>query len=407
MRFFSILLLLLLSNAQAEKLIFSNNNEQVDITGDVVINNQNGNITVETLGGDYLIVSGDDQPVILGFYPDDYEILSGGSIDVNWTVVNAETCTASTTAGNTSWSGAKSIQDGNNSQANVSVNQLPSTLRLVCSNDNNTVVKQFEIVAQPVTNTGNPVINSFTVNSQSSFVTVSSELNEAEFSWNTTDVSGCTASASPSLSGWSGSKPVDGNQDLTITRDTVVTLTCDNLPPKSVTINYSEGGNPSCTSAVYPSIAGSKVEIDYTVANDGYPFGTNTGGTLVETFGTSQFLALSNFSTNKTDFRRRIATYASPTSVNPWYAVTWSISECPGDFTSSAVCKGQMIPSNEIAISTKQTGEPASYCIIQPGVSYYLNFVHDLEPYDQTPGRCANPSHTSCAMFTSEVFAGE
>lgn len=162
----------------------------------------------------------------------------------------------------------------------------------------------------------------------------------------------------------------------------------------------------ACEENVYPNFT-QKLEMTYEEAHY-FPFGESTGGTIRERFSIDRFLALSDFFTDRTDFRRRIATFpASPADGRPWYAMSWSLSECPGDFTETATCRGVLVPYGEMFFSTRPSdGDPApgpDYCIMQPGVRYYLNFVHDVEPYDETMGRCADPSDTSCAILTSEV----
>ncbi len=406
MRIFNVFILLLLcTNTYAGKLIFSNNNEQVDITGDVTIDNQQGNVTVTTAGGDYLIV-GDDQPVILGFYPDDYEIVNGSTIQANWTVVNADDCVATTPSGSSSWSGPKASIDGNNQEAGVSINQLPSTLSLACSNSNGSVTKSFQIVAQPVTSTGNPSIDTFTVNSQPAFVTVSSENNIANFEWSASDVSSCTASASPALAGWNGTKAITGSENIAITQTTTVTLTCDSVAPRNITINYSVGGDPNCAGVQFPTLSPNKVEMTYAEANDGFNFGESTGATLVESFRKDQFLALSGFFTNETNYRRRIDNFTAPTNQRPAYGIYYSVSECAGDFSPSATCQGLMVPNvTSLFFSTRASDiGNATYCNLEVGKIYYLNFVHDVDPNDNgNQPRCAFPSDQSCAIFTSEI----
>ena len=408
MRIFNVFILLLLcTNTYAGKLIFSNNNEEVDITGDVTIDNQQGNVTVTTAGGDFLIV-GDDQPVILGFYPDDYEIANGESIQANWTVVNADTCdAASTPVGSSSWSGSKTSIDGNHSEFGISVNALPSTLSLTCLNSTGSVTKSFDIVAQPVTSNGNPSIDAFTVNGQGTFVTVSGENNLAQFVWSASDVSSCTASASPALTGWSGTKAVSGSQNITITRDTVVTLACDNVTPRNVTINYSDVVDPSCAGVTVPSLSPNKVELTY-ADSYGFPFGTQTGGKVKEQWRVDQFLTLSDVYTNSNNFTRRLDFVPAPTDLNQAKVVSYSLSECPGDFSASTVCSGAFSGSAtyQINFSTRAAdlGNP-SICNLEVGKSYYLNFVHDINPNDGngTPPSCADPSDDRCAINATEI----
>ena len=392
-------------NSPAVKLKITNNSEpevELNLVGSPTIEQSSGNIVLSTTSATYNIVNG-SQFFELGFFPDDYEVVQNQKINVKAAVANAVNCVASTSpAGATSWNGAKVATNGLIVQNNVTVSysQLPATLYLNCDNHPQA---EFVIIKQPAGSTGNPAISSFTVNSQSVVATVNAGTNNALIQWSTTDVSSCTTSSSPSVTGWNGEAiGTSGSKSITVTQNTVVTLTCDSLTPKSVTINYSVG-NPNCSSSVIPSGLSAK-NIDYTVMNQGFSFGTNTNTNAIETFSTSQYLAISDLSTTNPNLRRSIQFYQNPTNLKPNWYVTMSISECPGDFTNAATCKKLIYPAQEpsMYVSTNQSDNPNIYCIIEPNKSYYLNFVHDNDPYDSTPGRCAFTSDTVCSIFFNE-----
>lgn len=175
-----------------------------------------------------------------------------------------------------------------------------------------------------------------------------------------------------------------------------------NSSTETKTIAVAVDGGTSCSSEIYPE--GTTGHFDtYANVNDGAPFGTDTGATMIESFGTNQFLSLSEFYTDRTEFSRRIQTFPSPSDTNLWYAATYSISECPGDFTQTAQCKGVIVPFHTIFITTVTGEVPDNYCQIEAGKMYYINYIHDIDPFDSTPGRCASLDHTVCSMFTSET----
>lgn len=396
MRYLLLITVLFFSPAKSAKLIFNNNAEEVNIIGTVVIN-QSGDILV-TPDGNYSIVS-ESQPVILGFYPSDYEVTAGQQISANWTVVNADSCTATTTSGQSNWSGGKSSSDGNNSTPNISVSQLPATLNMSCSNQyGNNAQASFNVTLQTTTGGGTPSIDLFTLNNQSSIVTVNPP-GTINIQWSASDVNGCTASASPAVSGWAGNKPISGNESVTITNNASVSLNCDGIL-KTVTVNYSEDSN--CTNAVYPPGL-TRTNSTYPEVSEGFNFGENANTDVTLPISTSSFLSISGFGLNATNFRRRVDFADAPTDQNLMNVATYSVSECPGDFTATSVCTKAISNFSNIQFSTNQSDDPNAFCILESGKSYYLNFVMDQFPYSGPGPSCDTASDSTCSAFYTEI----
>lgn len=421
MRKQSILLFLCMgisAQINAEKLIFSKNNEEIDITGDVIIDNTDGNITVTTSGDDTYLIVNEDRPVILGFYPDSYEaeIGTGNGVGVTWVVANADSCTANTVGQNSSdWTGSKSADDGKNPQApeSVTFTSLPSTLELECSNAFNSVTEDFTVTVKDQV-VSNPTINFFRVNGSSSpNANLTGNGATATISWSTTDVNNCNASSSTNLTGWNSSTNI-GTTGITaalpISESTVVTLTCDSLPPLNININFTPEGNPECNSVTLPPLLTSEpAKITYTELNQGNPFGTSNDTNARFDFSVNRYLQISGFSTDKTDFYRIIQHATAPAGSNTSWVQSISISECPGDFTASATCVFLASPGGQTQnrITTNQNETNPNICKIQPNTTYYMNVIHDQFPFDATPGRCANQAQQTCALFFTETLDQE
>ncbi|MCX7552643.1 hypothetical protein OS175_02030 [Marinicella sp. S1101] len=413
MRKRSILIITLLFSftVGAEKLIFSNNDEEVNITGDVVIDNQSGDVTVTTENGSFLIVP-ENQPVILGFFPDEYDITIGESVGVSWVVANADTCNASTVGNNSTWEGNRTATDGKNppSPEVVLFDNLPATLQLECSNGLSSVTESFTISEQQGVISTDPSIDSFTVNgSSATSVVVTGPGATATIAWSASDVSTCAASSNPTLLGWnSASIGTNGTTSpLSITETTTVSLDCDNLPVQTRTIIFQTQVDPACASTVLPNnLTEGPVQTDYTLLNDGFPFGTNDDTNAIADFNVTQYMEISGFSTSQTNFRRKLQFFPTPSNFNSPFATTMSISRCPGDFNpSTAICTRLFVTTQfpQVRISTNPSDDPNTFCVIQPGQSYYLNFLHDNDPFDQTPGRCGFQTDSRCAVFFNEL----
>jgi hypothetical protein len=392
-----ILLLMALNAANAEKLIFNNNGEEVDITGDAQINFQTGDISVTTVG-DFSIIDA-NTPVILGFYPSDYDITIGSSITVNWSVAFANTCTASTQQGNTTWSGSKTSDNGSYSQSGVSVTQLPATIRLTCSNNAGSEVKDIVLTEQTGGGGGgSPTINFFRVGGQSNNATVTPP-GLATISWDADNVSSCTASATPAVTGWSGTQAASGSRQATFTQDAVVTLTCSTAT-RNVNVTYNE--NSSCDSSVYPSGL-NRVNSTYAENNDNFNFGESTNATFLLDVGNSQFATLSNFSYPQSNARRRVVFAPAPTNHNLMDVSTISVSECPGDFTNGgATCLFENVHNQStLFFSTRSSDIGSAFCVLDPAKTYYINYVTSPAPYSISPS-CASAGDQVCAFFYSE-----
>ena len=402
----NVLTLILLAIAQplfAEKLIFDNNGQDVEITGDAQIDFESGDITVTTVG-EHLIVDA-DSPIILGFYPSDYDISIGGSITVTWSVAFADSCTASTPSGTvSSWNGNKNSNNGTWSQSGLTVSQLPAQLQLSCTNSTDTVVQTINLTEQTSSGGGSsPTINSFRVNGASNLVIINPP-GAANITWTTTDVNNCTASASPAVSGWSGNVGTSGNESVTFSEDTTLTLNCDGQIA-TVEVDYSL--NAGCTTGVYPTGGASQalgvVQDTYMNINDGQPFGASTNTSFELSFGTDEFVTLTGFSLPTDETRRRMVFENAPTNYNLMSTATMSVSECPGDFTTSALCVIQVSNSSTVFMTTKN-GDPtlSNWCHLDHNKTYYINYVLTPSPYTQQPA-CANSQHSTCAIFYTEA----
>ncbi len=395
-----LVFVLFIQSAAAEKLVFTNNNEEVEITENVEIDFVTGDVSVTTVGEHFIVSGNQNTPVILGFYPSDYDITTGSSITVSWSVAYAASCTADTTSGVATWNGAKTAADGSYSQS-VTVTTLPATLELSCQNAAaQTTTKSFLLTEQSGGGGGSPSITLFTVNSQSTNAIVGPSTS-ATVAWNSTNTTGCTASASPAVVGWSGAKGTSGSSPVTINQNTTLTLNCNGaISTVGVTYTLDE----SCSSVVLPPNL-DMVQGTYTEFNQGQPFGENNNVNFELDIQNSKFYALSGFSLEADNppfnNRRKITLQDAPTQRQISQS-TMSISECPGDFTQSAVCVIPLSAANSTArFSTVVTDDPGTFCILEAGKSYYVNYVNSPNPL-ATPPSCEISSNFACTIFYNE-----
>lgn len=157
-----------------------------------------------------------------------------------------------------------------------------------------------------------------------------------------------------------------------------------------------------CSSDVYPQNLQPDFR-DYVVLNDGREFGTSTHTSVLINISNNRFVVADNFTTPTQRFRRRIVFEDPPTSHNFAELSTISISECPGDFSNSAVCVFDVNRGSNLYISTRLNEDPDQYCILEPGTSYYFNVINSPFPYSVQP-YCRNLSDSECAIFYTEVF---
>ncbi|MFC3193135.1 hypothetical protein ACFODZ_02660 [Marinicella sediminis] len=394
---YTILLLLSAMTVHAEKIIFNDDiTNSADITGDAEIDFVNGDIRVTTLG-DYSIIDNEDEPVILGFYPSDFDIAIGGSISVNWTVAFASSCTAQTTSGASTWSGNKTSVNGSHSQSGVTVTQLPAQLRLECFNAGGaSQVRTISLTQQSTGGGGgSPVINFFTVDNQSNSAVVSPP-GTATIAWDADNVTSCTAGSSPTVTGWTGSKNASGSQQVTFSQDATVTLTCGTAS-RNVNVDFNE--NSSCSSSVYPPGL-NRVSGTYAEYNDGLNFGEDTNVTFELSINNDQFAALSGVNMNS-NTRRRI-TFTAPPTQQFFDQAMIAVSECPGDFTDSGtVCTRVVTNNSGLFFSTRpaDVDSPFNFCVLDPTKTYYFNYVTSPSPYTTAP-TCQDGSR--CTFFYSE-----
>ncbi|MCB1582996.1 MAG: hypothetical protein KDI92_08025 [Xanthomonadales bacterium] len=182
-----------------------------------------------------------------------------------------------------------------------------------------------------------------------------------------------------------------------------------NIQNQTINVSGANSTPANCNNTVYPPLANQPaMNMTYATANNGQPFGTSTNTNARITYNINQMLVLSGFSTPQTNFYRRLQFYPTPANANAVYANTVSISECPGDFNEqTATCVVLADPNSfsQFAISTDPNA-PNNYCIIEPNKSYYLNFIHDINPFDNGQGRCLFNTDTSCQIFFNEISDG-
>jgi len=411
----TVLLLLLLAfttQAQNKKLIF-NNGQETDIQGNATININTGDITVQPVNNKLIVDEPASQKAIIGFYPSQYAIDQGDQIDVNWAVsfTDNTNCSASVTQGTALWSGNKNAGPGSYVQPNVTVTQLPATLRLTCNNYNGgSSYQDFQLV-QAETGGGtptNPVINTFQLTNYPGVNPTIPNSGNYTIEWsvsNLTDTqSGCTASNTAlNPGGWAGTRGSSGSESIFIDGAPVLRLTCSNPGgsnvQKAITItNSGGGGNPSCNNAWLPP-ALTAVNFNYTdtyvgglpqppaVPNQngfGNPFNdiSNTSKSMINYIDPeSQYITISGMTVPSSPVDRKFTFNTSP-GYGKTNLSTVSISECQGDFNpSTARCimplstTGSLNLSNRTEVANSGWGAQDNFCHLEPGATYYINFV--------------------------------
>lgn len=447
--YMALLLMVLtgVSHAQNKKLIFSNG-QQTDIQGNATIDINTGDITVQTIGNKLIVDEPASQKAIIGFYPSEYAINLNDTIDVNWAVAYTDgtNCSASVTQGAALWSGNKNAAPGAYVQPNVTVTQLPTTLRLTCNNYNTgSSYQEFQLVQKSGGNTNpNPTINTFQLsNYPGANPTIPSD-GSYNIQWNVSDLTGsCTATTTAlSHGGWTGTitNPV-GNRNITIEGEPTLRLICSNggaQVQSSITVTNSGGGggNPpgNCSQVdVWTPPGLTAVNYNYTHAYQGglplpkaIPGQNGFGADFYDQFNTSkqminfinpeqQYLVISNMKVPTGNISRKFTFSPSP-GWGEQGATTFSISKCPGNFNpATARCVGPVF-SNTILLSTDNAvasggwGAQPHFCHLEKGETYYINFVF-AQPYNGTnknnvligPGEeCTSAVSGGCSIFWGE-----
>ncbi len=191
----------------------------------------------------------------------------------------------------------------------------------------------------------------------------------------------------------------------TVAAENKLELTEKTAPAKSPEVHMDSTSdtalNGGCSATIYPP--GLNISQGfYASFNDGYPFGFSTHTSFEASIFISTFMSLSGFSFDEFNARRRVVFSRPPSNFRPMASGFYSVSECPGDFTGSAICKGIIYNNSTLLFSTIATDDPSRYCILDPAATYYINFIMSDDPYNVPPS-CASPSHSSCAVYYSET----
>lgn len=402
MRNYTLLLLfsMALSSANAEKLLFTNSPDEIDITGNVTIDRVNGNVTVTT--SSELVILQSPAGFVSLFSDTDYRYNENDTVSVHYTKAFVENCELSDNPTNqNSW---VSLNSANGiSETTVTLDTLPKTYTIRCDETygSGTVSKSITFVQEQQTQTGSAPTLTLSA-SPTSII----ESGTTTLTW----VVGNNATSCTASNGWTGSKAFSNgshNQSLALSSTKTYVLNCSNQygsVSKQVTVNVAS--DPSCAGINMPPLATqTPIQMTYSEANENQSFGQSTNTNARITYGIQQLLILSDFSTSQLNFYRRIQFYPTPSSSDAAYANTVTISECPGDFNSgSATCTHLADPGSfsQFLISTDPNA-PSNYCIIEPGKNYYLNFIHDITPFDGTQGRCLFTTDQSCEIFFNEI----
>jgi len=167
---------------------------------------------------------------------------------------------------------------------------------------------------------------------------------------------------------------------------------------------FKNGYNPSlnnCLSLERPTGV-SPVNGKYRHYNGGFNFAESTNSVFLARVETNQYLTLSDFTFPTQDARRRINFSDAPSNENLMAIATISVSECPGDFTTSATCSMQVSNSSTAFFSTRDSdAQNSMYCVLDPEKNYFFNLIMTPEPF-VIPPECDEPSATNCAAFYNE-----
>ncbi|MCB1581956.1 MAG: hypothetical protein KDI92_02755 [Xanthomonadales bacterium] len=384
----------------AEKILFTNSSDEINITGDVTINRDNGNVTVTST--DDLVILQNPPGFVSLYATDDYHYNVGDNVTVHYAKAFVENCEFKN--GAAAWSSSGISSANGIDQTSTTLDSLPKTYQIRCDEvygTGSTIEDSITFYEAQTTQTGSaPTLT------LSASPTLLTSPGNSTLSWTVgNDATICTAS-----NGWSNNKASSNGlhtEVVSVAATSTYKLSCSNqygttTKQVSVTIN----SNPSCASVVTPPLATQVAKtMTYTAANDNQPFGASTNTNARITYSIDQMLILSNFSTSQQNFYRRIQFYPTPSSADAVWVNTVSISECPGDFnqqTATCVILADPGSFSQFLIST-DPGAGSNYCIIEPNKTYYLNFIHDQFPFDSNEGRCLFTTDQSCQIFFNEV----
>jgi len=445
-----LLLLMLISfvaQAQNKKLVFSNGQE-TDIQGNATININTGDITVQPVGDKLIVDEPASDTAIIGFYPSAYAIDQGDSINVHWAVAYTDNtnCTASVTQGAALWSGNKNGTKGTYVQTNVTVSQLPATLRLTCNDYNGaSVFQDFDLIEAQSggTTPTNPTINTFQLTAHPGANPTIPNDGNYTIQWSVSNLTGSCSATSTALNdgGWNGTRGASGSESVFIEGEPVLRLTCTNSGgspvQRAITITNSGsggGGVPAnCAQVDIWNPAGLTASTwNYTdtyqgglplppaqPGEDGFgnTFGhpNNMEVSMINYINPEQsYIVVSNMQVPTTDIDRKWEFSGSPGYGENGHS-TISISECPGNFNpNTARCVMPLrATTDNILLSNRQSvanvmGSYSKFCHLEKGKTYYVNFVF-AQPYDSTNfngvtqgEECLQANGLSCSIFWGE-----
>lgn len=408
-----LLLLLAVQYAHAEKIIFSNNNQEAEIVGSASINVATGDITVQTATDKYIV---DDIPTIeSGFVAlyavDSYEANSIDEIDLAWALGYGHSCTGTVVSGNvTGWSGqvpssTQPSQIGFNVKT-VTINSPTADVRINCMSDQGgTISDTITIAQETIQSTGDAPTLTLSANQTS----VPDNTTPITLTWTVgNDATSCTATG-----GWTGSKNnndgVHQQQNITIGSNTTFSLTCSNQwgssPTRSVTVNFQPPTNPECDNITPPTGTTEHLDqngdpISYVDITGGAEFGYSQSATNNYVLPRNKYSAFAF--TAPSEALRRKETFEEPLANTTPAIYTVAISKCPGDFsgqTVQGVCKRTNLITS-LNWSTFGNANTGIECKLEQGENYYLNVIHSQNsPYSATS--CSNGS--GCGVLFTEV----
>ncbi len=401
----------------AEKVRFEYGNPVKDQSVEIT-----GVSSIDILSGDIKVVPADDvfivpsQPAVIGINADSYQAEVGDTINVNWEVAFADSCTGTVSQGSVSgWAGTLSHSIGLHSK-NVVVNSLPATLRISCSNldaytAGQVVIKDLdiELVQEVVQNPpDDPYINYFKANGASNSTSIQSP-GAVSITWSVSNADSCTATSSPVNGAWNHTfNPNNSSsKQVNISQTTTLSLLCGNSS-RNVQVILNENNDPDpppgCTTNVYPGPGLAIKNYNYATLKDGNEFGTTTSGNVAITINNTNFASVEFTTPNIQPFSRRINFVTAPLHIgNKADKTSFSISSCPGDYSQNAECVVTVNNNGGNVKITTLSGYDgvAGYCVLDPNTTYYMNFVNKENPYVGSP-QCLDPGDAVCTPFFSE-----
>lgn len=297
-----------------------------------------------------------------------------------------------------------------------------------------------DVIVDPIANSGaandgwcpsggtSPTAPTFTTTFSASPTSLPVGGGSVTLTWATANATSCTASSSPSVSGWSGTVGTSGPSSVTLTASGTYTLSLYCSGSGGNTSNYSrqvvvatETAPNECTNRPHPTglsrqttfynggLNSHNANDDIAPGNVSVLYYTNVLGNFV---GASQyanedaylpidvakFMALEFTTTGVADGTYGRISWEQPTSNGA--PLTVMVSPCPGDFqfVTAAKCKVTLGYGNITWFVTNGTN-PSSTCKLEPNKTYYVNAAF-VESSDYVTNSCPS-GKPSCNWFVS------